>query len=106
MASGIRAIQITFQEAIGQADNLNDCAGDLKNVQHQLDGIMETLQSGWSGEAAGQFLEKCTALRQKLGRASSDLDQISTAIRNTARNYYEAEMRALELAQTDSSGIW
>lgn len=104
MASGMRAIQITFQEAIGQADNLSDCANDLKSVQSQLDSIMETLQSGWSGEAASQFLGKCSILRQKLGKASTDLGQISTSIRSTAQAYYEAEMRALELAQTDSSG--
>ena len=104
MASGMRAIQITFHEAIGQADNLSDCADNLKSIQSQLDGIMEALQSGWSGEAAGQFMGKCSALQQKIGRASSDLGQISTSIRSAARAYYEAEMRALELAQTDSSG--
>lgn len=100
----MRAIQITFQEAMGQAENLSDCADDLKGVQHQLDCIMESLQTGWSGEAASQFMGKCTALRQKLGNASTDLGRISTSIRSTARAYYEAEMRALELAQTDSSG--
>lgn len=104
MTLGMMAIQISFQEAIGQADSLSSCAGDLKNVQRQLDSIMGTLQSGWSGDAASQFMEKCTALQQKLGRASTDLDQISTSIRSIARAYYEAEMRALELAKTDSSG--
>lgn len=104
MASDASTIWITFQEALGQAESLSGCAVDLKNVQQQLNGIMEILQSGWSGEAARQFMDKCTALWRKLGSSSTDLDRISTAIRSAAQAYYEAEMRALELARTDSSG--
>lgn len=104
MASEMRTIQITFEEAISQADNLSECADELKSVQSQLNSIVESLQSGWSGEAAGQYIEKCLTLWQKLGKASTALEQVSSVIRETARAYYEAEMRAVELAQTDTSG--
>ena len=100
----LRAISITFLDARNQADNLDNCASDLKNVETQLTGVMEALQAGWSGDAASQYLAKCGTLQEKLGSTVTDLEQIARVIRKAAQAYYDAETRAIEIANTNSSG--
>lgn len=98
-----RSISITFQQAINQANKLNDCATDLKNIQKKLQNIINTLQCEWVGDGANQYIAKCNALQTTVTRASYDLDQVSSVVRRIARSYYNAEMKAIELANLDSS---
>ena len=98
----LKSISISFQQTIAQATSLSECADDLRDVQRQIETIIDELQSNWSGNAANLYLGKCEKMRKKLNRTAGDLDQVSNSIKKTARNYYEAEKRAISLAQRRS----
>lgn len=101
--SSARHISMTYSKAIQQAKTLSDCASDVEKLEKKLDGIMSTLRSGWEGEAASSYMGKCGELERKLGASSRELQTLSQAIRDAAEAYYEAEMAALEAAESRSN---
>ena len=98
----LKAIQIAFNDATRQASRLDECARQLRDAEKSLNEILGTLQREWSGEAADLFRQKSDILQNKIGRTASDLNTISGAIRRSARDYYDAEQKAIELAQRRS----
>ena len=92
-------IRITFNNANAQANQLDSCAQQLRGARNQMDGILESLRREWQGEAANQYAAKCDVLEQKMNTAAGNLEQIANAIRQAAQAYYDAEMRALEIAR-------
>ena len=100
----LRSIYITFPDASHQAGKLRDCSSDLEHVEKQLSALVADLQQGWGGEAASAFAQKCGTLQKKLNTTSRDLRTISDTINKSAKAYYDAEKRAIEIAQTRDSG--
>lgn len=97
-----KSIRIDFNLAMKQAASADTCAGELKKVRSQLQGIINELNGGWKGEAATIYLQKCEALAAKIDKSANDLDKISNAISHTAKAYYEAEKAALDAIHTKS----
>ena len=95
-------IDISFQQAVRKAEEVDECAAQLKQLQRQLDQTIASLQSVWEGDGANAYLAKCIRMKEKMVAAESDLSRVASVIRRTAQAYYEAEMRALEAAQINS----
>ena len=100
----LKVIQIAFNDANHQATRLDDCAKQLRAAEKSLNEILSTLQREWAGEAADLFRQKTGTLQTKIEQTASDLSQISGAIRSTAQSFYDAERKAIELAQTRLTG--
>lgn len=96
----LKTINITFNNAKRQADRLNDCALQMQKLQSRLDALGGDLQRSWSGDAANAFLAKCSALRDKINSTAADINKVSSTLRAAANIYYNAEMKALEIANT------
>lgn len=95
----LSSISISFQQTTEQARSLSACADSLRTVQRQMETIIGDLQRNWSGDAANLYLNKCNKFSKKLSSTAGELDQVSASIKRTAQNYYEAEKRAIKLAQ-------
>ena len=94
------AIQIEFQQVINQARELEDCADELQQIQRQIESLVDNLRSGWAGESAELYFEKCGLLSNKLATSQRNLDQTANVIRRSARIYRDAELAAIQLTQT------
>ena len=92
-------IQIEYQQVINQAAKLEECANDMQELQRQIETLMNNLRSGWSGESAELYLQKCDALAGKLSQSEKNLDQTARVIRKSAKAYRDAELAALELVR-------
>ena len=94
-----RTIQIEFQQVVQQTNRLEDCANDLRRVQKMLDDLVDDLSSGWAGESAQAYFQKCRELHSKLGKSAQNLNTTANVIERSARAYRDAELRAIQLAQ-------
>lgn len=93
----LRQIFITFIDARAQADKLDECAQQLRTERGKLESSLQNLRSGWDGDAANQYYQKCMLLMQKLLRSAEELEQTANVIRQSAKAYYDAERRNLEI---------
>ena len=98
-----RSIQVNFRNAKTQAKTLSECASDISRLQRDLNGIIAEISRGWEGNAARAYLAKCEQMKAKLGKQAQDLNNISNAVSRTAQSYYNAEMRAIEIAEARNS---
>lgn len=97
-----QSIRIDFDNAMRQAASADNCSEELRNVERQLQEVIHELSSGWKGEAASLYLEKCEALAKKIGKSANDMNRISSTIKKTAKIYYETEKAALDLVNQKS----
>ena len=102
--STLRTIQITFNNAKQQAQQLENCASDLRTASKRMETIMSDLRREWSGDAATQYLAKCSAMQERFLASAENLDKIAGAIRRAAQAYFDAEKHALEVIATQSGG--
>ena len=92
-------IQFEYRQVISQADKLEGCAEELQSVREQINALVDSLRSGWAGESADMYYQKCSELSQKINRSRTNLDQTVSVIRRTAKAYRDAELAALRRAQ-------
>ncbi|MGN1139997.1 MAG: WXG100 family type VII secretion target [Oliverpabstia sp.] len=96
------SIKIDFNNAMKQAASVDTCAEELRKVGRQLQEVINELGSGWKGEAASLYLQKCETLSSKINKSANDLSKISSTISKTAKVYYETEKAALEIVKQKS----
>lgn len=94
-------ILIDFQKVIGQANQLESLAEMLRKEgsEHFADALAE-LSQAWTGAAAEEYLKKGERFQGKLNATAKDLAQTACIVREIAQTLYEAEQKAVALAQT------
>ena len=94
------SIEFDFHKATAQADRLDTVADQLKMLSdNKFGGAMQHLSSNWKGENASLYLDKGGKLQEQMNATSRELYSIASDIRTVARRLYEAEMRALRIAE-------
>lgn len=93
-------IYLDYHQAIRQADKLDELASELERVGGtQLQEALGQVRANWSGENADTFMRKTAVLSSQNSKNVQKLRSIASTIRTIARNTYNAEMRALRIAQ-------
>lgn len=93
------SIEMDFRQAMTQAKKVDEIADRLSRVSDsQLNNIMQNLASGWKGENASAYLNKGFRLQNKISISSGELHNVASQIRRVAKQVYNAEMAALEIA--------
>lgn len=93
-------IRFDFQNAMGQAKKLDALADSMeRRVVNKLDETSQSVHTAWKGDNASRYLGKTRELQRQIRQTVSDLRTTAGAIRRVARQIYEAEMRALEIAR-------
>lgn len=99
----LSTIRIDFQKANRQADELDEIAGELRNLsKKELESCMGNLQQAWKGEAASAYISKGKEMQERLILNAKNLEKTAATIRNIAKRTYDAEMIAYQLAQERS----
>ena len=82
MASQIRMTPEKMRQRAGentkQANNLN-------SIITKMDGLLKNLQSEWEGSASEAYAQRFAELRPGFVKAKDLIDEISTALKNTAQ---------------------
>lgn len=94
------SIEFDFHKAQAQADKLDTVADQLARLSdHKFGSTMQHLSSNWKGENASLYLAKGRRLQEQMDGTARELHSIASEIRAVARRIYNAEMRALRIAQ-------
>ncbi len=93
-------IEINFKNACDQASQLEQLAQELSRIaDSQLSGTLQSVSGSWKGDSAGLFLQKGNSLITQINASAQALRNAASSIRTIARNTYNAEIQALELAR-------
>lgn len=97
-------IRVDFQNAMQQAQKLDELANDIdRRVANKLDETAQSVHAAWKGDSATLYIGKTQELRRQVQQTARTLRDTAEDIRRIARRIYEAEMRALEIAQSRNS---
>lgn len=93
-------IEITFGNAMTQANQLDACADDMIRVaNNSMAGIKNELNMAWQGESANAYIAKMDMTASNIITTANKLRQIADTIRRVARIFRETELRAIALAE-------
>ena len=93
-------IWLNYTQAMRQADRLEDQAGRLEEIgRNRVASVLQELAGAWQGDNSEAFRSRAFRLQTEIRDVASILKRVAAVIRQTARNTYDAEMKALELAQ-------
>lgn len=93
-------ITMDFNNANTQADNLDAVAKDIDNmIKNEFDPCMTDIGKNWTGDNAEAYIAKGYKLKSQIEKSAANLRKTANTIRNIARNTYNAEKAAYELAQ-------
>ncbi len=94
-------IRIEFDEAVSQANNLEKIAKDLNKAANLvLENALSGIKSSWNSDSSFEYLKKGRKVQEELRERAKDLTKIASDVRTVARNTYDAEKRAAQIAMT------
>ena len=64
--------------------------------------LSENVKNAWQGDNAQKYVQKARQMKPKMIKASDDLKEVASTIRTVAKNTYDAEMKAYEIANERS----
>lgn len=97
-------INFNYRQAISQASNLENIAARLDNVsKRDLERSVRNLANGWKGANAASFINKEETLQSKITGTARSVRDVASDIRRVAKMIYDAEMAALQIAETRKS---
>ena len=100
MGKSAYEIRMDYNDAIRQADSLNQVARELQKLANRsLQDCVSDISHNWTGSNSVAYVRKCNLLKSNVLKTSDNLNRTADTIRRIAKNTYDAEMRALRLAQ-------
>lgn len=101
MAKTLYTIQMDFKKANDCAAKLEEAARKLKQcAQENFQDEIRKLESSWKGENAALYISKCDSITHKMESTAKKMVQTANTVRTVARNTYNADMRARNIALT------
>ncbi len=95
-----RQIRIQYEKALARAAALEARAGELRALSGtELQGVLDELRAGWTGEQAQAYQAKCAVLQGRITRTAAELERCAETLRTAARRLYEADLAAAQLAR-------
>lgn len=99
MAKTMASIQIDFRKTIQKAEELDQLARQLENLaKGNFEGILQDIGRTWTGEASIQYRNKGRILEESMKEKAEQLRSIADSMRTVARETYNAEKRAIQIA--------
>ncbi len=93
-------IYLDYQKTLREADQLKAIASRLKGLSSsELENCLGQVSSHWEGENSRAYVAKGRTVSAKITKTASQLEQAAETIRTMAKNTYNAEMRALQIAR-------
>lgn len=93
-------IKADYNAANRTASELESIASSLTSVANSnLEATLSTLRNAWNGENAERFLQKAYSVKNQILTTAKEIRSGASRLRESARNTYNSEMRALEIAR-------
>lgn len=103
--SSRRTIRMNYQRAIGQAEKLDVLSEQIRKVANTtIKNAKAEQAAGWKGENEAAMRAKMEILQDKVVNTAKSLKNVADTIRIVAKNTYNAEMRAWEIAHRRTYG--
>lgn len=97
-------IQFNYNKAVQQADSLLEISKDVNKIAtDKLENSIQAINKNWDGDSSNKFVTKGKKLKEKIVDSADDIAQISGAIKQMAKEIYDAEMRNIQIAKTRSN---
>ena len=94
------SIRMDYARAQAAAAKLDEVADGIERMmEHDYPDILGDVRYNWKGENADRFQGKSEEVREKMLTVVKRLRETANTIRTIAKNTYDAEMRALEIAR-------
>jgi len=84
-------IRITPDQMRSRANEYSNEAQKVGDTIHKMDSLLNALQGEWEGESARAYAERFNQLRPSFVQAQSLIEEIATALRNTATTLEETD---------------
>lgn len=88
MANQIRMTPETMRQRAGEYTTQ---ANNLQSIINKMDKLLSQLQSEWEGNASEAYAQRFNELRPGFVKAKDLIDEISTALKNTAQIVEETD---------------
>ena len=93
-------IKMDYNHAIKEADKLERIAKKMDHLmQKDLKNCMARIAADWKGEASTKYRNKSNRVINNVETLSKELKNTAQTVRTIAKNTYQAEKHALELAK-------
>lgn len=94
------SIRMDFNKANRQRDKLRETARDIERYAgEEMENCLSRISQSWQGDNANAYIAKGRAVAANLRAIARDLRKTADTIDMIAANTYQAEKRALELAE-------
>ena len=94
------SIRMDYERAKAAAAKLDGIADEINRMMvNDYRDLLGDISYNWKGENADQFMVKSGVLQDKMIIVEKRLRETADTIRRIAKNTYDAEMRALEVAR-------
>lgn len=96
-------IIFNYNQAIQQAKKLEQLANSLSTLStDRIDNTAGSLKNAWQSDHSFQYYSKLGKVQGEIKTTSNDIKKIARSIRTTAQTVRNAEIRALEIAESRS----
>lgn len=100
MAKSSFEIKMDYNRAVAQASSLEQIADEMRSsANRDMQDCISEISYNWTGSNAKAYVAKCEKLKESILKTAEKLEKTAYTIRKIAKNTYDAEMRALELAK-------
>ena len=92
-------LNVDFQRVLLQAQQIEELAEMLyRACGGSLEEALGAVSQAWSGDCADDFLRKGMRFHSKIEKTAKDLRQTAAVVRAAAKQLYEIEQQAEQLA--------
>ena len=99
MAKTAYSIYLDYQKAMKQADQLEGAAKIIRNERKNVQASQKSISAAWQGDNATKFIKKVNVVEEDLDSIAKNVQNAANVIRQIAKETYEAEQKALDLAK-------
>lgn len=105
MVKSAYVIQMEFGQAQAQAERLEEIARDIGRIaDNSFESVLSGIGSAWQSDSSAGYIRKGRKVQDELRNSAQELIKSASAIRKIAETIYDAEMRALSIAQIRQTG--
>ena len=96
-----KTIKLNYEKAIRQAERLETMGNEMSSMANdEYENTLNGIAAAWNGDNSAAYLEKARQLKDKIITTAKNLQLIADEIRRKAKRIFDAEMAALELAES------
>ena len=98
MAKSMWTITFNYNKAVNQASKLDEISRKIKRERNNLNDCKRLLSSVWKSDNSDAYMRKVMKVEDELAQIERELNNASRVVNTNARNTYNTEKRALEIA--------